>query len=115
MAWTTSERQYCEQAVGQFVERARPPEALRAQVDLAFRLAGQSVELFEVRPSWRDPGQRLEVPVAKATWKGRTAHWQVFWHRADGRWHPYAPTPRVGTIEAFLALVEQDAHACFRG
>ena len=78
MTWSASERQHCEQAVGQFVERTRPPVTVRAQVDLGFRLAGQSVELFEVRASWRDPGQRLEVSVAKATWKGRAAYWQVF-------------------------------------
>jgi hypothetical protein len=35
--------------------------------------------------------------------------------RADLKWHKYPPKPEVPTIEAFLALVEEDEYACFYG
>src|ERR1022692_3564693 len=40
----------CEKLVVQFIEKRRPPPRIRSQVDLAFRINGQSVEIFEVRP-----------------------------------------------------------------
>ena len=115
MALSDAESKHCEKIVGQFVERARPPAALRAQVDLSFRIAGQSVELFEVRRHWQDPGKPIEVPVAKATFDRGGGFWKLFWRKSDLKWHSYKPAPRVPTIEAFLALVEQDEHACFYG
>ena len=115
MALSESEAKHCEKVVGHFIERARPPASLRAEVDLSFRMVGQSVELFEVRRHWRKPGGSMEVPVAKATFDRGGGNWQVFWRPCDLRWHSYEPTPRVPTIAAFLALVEQEAHACFYG
>ena len=115
MALSESESKRCEKVVGQFVERTRPPASLRAEVDLSFRIVGQSVELFEVRRHWRDLGKAMEVPVAKATFDRSSGNWKVFWRRSDLKWHAYKPVPRVKTIEAFLALVEQDTHACFYG
>ncbi len=115
MALSASEAKRCEKVVAQFVERTRPPASLRAEVDLSFRITGQSVELFEVRRHWQDPGKTMEVPIAKATFDRSSRTWKVFWRRADLRWHSYQPVPRVPTIEAFLVLVEQDEHACFYG
>jgi hypothetical protein len=40
---------------------------------------------------------------------------QVFRKRADLKWHGYPPTPCVGSIEKFLALVAEDKHGCFFG
>ena len=44
----------CEKLVSKFIERRRPPAHIRAKLDLSFRISGQSVEIFEVRPNWRD-------------------------------------------------------------
>ena len=115
MALSESEAKHCEKVVAQFVERTRPPAPLRAEVDLSFRIVGQSVELFEVRRHWQDPGKTMEVPVAKTTFDRSGGGWKVFWRQSDLKWHSYKPVPRVPTIEAFLALIEQDAHACFYG
>lgn len=38
-----------EKIVGQFIEKRRPPAHVRNQVDLAFRIEGQSVIIFEIR------------------------------------------------------------------
>jgi len=31
------------------------------------------------------------------------------------KWHSYDPMPQVGSLEKFLALVEEDQHGCFYG
>jgi Protein of unknown function (DUF3024) len=116
MAFSEFEHRRLEKVVGTFVEERRPPPHIRPKLDLRFRISGQSVELFEVRPRWQgEPGEIMESPVAKATYvKARNA-WRLYWMRADLKWHAYPPAPRVPSIEAFLDLVGADEHACFFG
>jgi len=109
------ERKRIEKAVAAFVARRRPPAHLRDQLDLSFRFDGRSVEIFEIRPRWNDPEQRVEEAIAKARYLKSRGTWLVYWQRADLKWHKYAPVPEVKTIEAFLRLVDEDAHACFFG
>ena len=113
MAFTTFETRRLEKIVGAFVEQRRPPPHIRPKLDFAFRIAGQSVELFEVRPRYL--GAPAEQPVAKATYVKTSGLWRVFWMRADLKWHAYPPAPHVDRIEQFLALVDADEHACFFG
>ena len=116
MAFDEIQTQRIKNVVCAYVERHRPPASIRAQVDLAFRLTGQSVELFEIRPPFQgSPGEILELPFAKATFVRTSSTWRVFWRRADLKWHAYPPEPHVESVERFLYLVEQDSHACFRG
>lgn len=115
MAFSELERKRIEKTVGRFIETHRPPPAIRSQLDLKFRLQGQSVELFEIRPVWDNPSQKMESPVAKATYVKAQNIWKVYWMRADLKWHGYPPAPEVATLDAFLALVAEDKHACFFG
>lgn len=115
MAFTELETKRIEKTVKGYVERRRPPLHVRPQLDTGFRVTGQSVEIFEIRPAWRDPGTLLEHPVARATFIRKQAVWKVFWRRADSKWHGYTPAPTVETIEEFLELLEADQHACFWG
>lgn len=115
MAFSEFEIRKYEKIVGQFIEKRRPPSHIRSQVDLAFRVDGQSVEIFEVRPAWREPEKKMEHPVAKATYDKTQCIWRIYWQRADLKWHCYEPNPEVGTIEDFIALVDKDENACFFG
>jgi len=115
MAFSDLEARRIEKAVDAFVQKRRPPVHIRPKLDIGFRLSGQSVEIFEIRPAWDRPQEIIERPVAKATFVGTRGVWKVFWKRADLKWHSYAPVPAVGTIDKFLELVEKDPHACFWG
>lgn len=116
MALSEIEQARVAKIVGAFIEARRPPPHIRSELDLAFRIAGQSVEIFEIRPRWQGgPGETMEHPIAKATFNKSRMLWNVFWQRADLKWHAYQPMPQVGTIEKFLALVAEDRHACFFG
>ena len=115
MALNDIERKRVENTVKAFVEKHRPTPHIRPELDLGFRVAGQSVELFEVRPVWRRPHEKMEHPVAKATFVRRQAIWTVYWQRADLKWHSYEPLPEVAELEEFLAAVAKDEYACFWG
>lgn len=116
MAFTQFELARINKVVGAFISERRPPPHIRPKLDLAYRLKGQSVEIFEVRPRWRGaPGEIMEQSVAKATYLKTRGIWRVYWQRADLKWHSYEPVPEVGSIEKFLVLVGEDKFACFFG
>ena len=115
MALSELEHKRLKKIVGAYVESRRPPPHIRAELDLAFRIEGQSVEIFELRPAWRNPTETLEEPVAKATFVKRTGTWRVYWQRADLKWHRYDPVSETASIEEFLQVVERDEHGCFYG
>ena len=115
MAISEFEIKRYEKIVNQYIDKHRPPEHLRDQVDLAFRIEGQSVFIFEVREVWNRPGEKMESPIAKATFVKKKKSWKIYWQRADLKWHRYEPTPEVKTIEEFLTVVEEDDYCCFWG
>lgn len=95
--------------------KRRPPLRLRDKVREGQRIEGYEIELFLVRPRFSDPTQEIEESIAKARYVKSRNVWQVFWKRADLKWHRYAPQPEVKSLESFLRLVDQDANGCFWG
>lgn len=104
-----------ESALRRFLAKRRPPPEIRNQIDLAYRIDGQSIELFERRPRFRRPEEIAERPLAKATYVRKRNVWNVFWRRADLKWHRYEPRPEVVSVDDFLRVVDNDAYACFFG
>jgi hypothetical protein len=88
---------------------------MRHQLDLSYRIENQSIEIFSVRPHWKNPDEVMEESHAKTTFVKTKGIWNVFWKRADLKWHTYTPAPRVRFFEDFLALVLQDEKNCFFG
>ena len=52
-----------------FIERKRPPENIRHQIDLSYKIENQSIIVFELRPVWNDPGKIMESNIAKITYE----------------------------------------------
>lgn len=115
MAFNDLERKRVERAMEGFLKRRRPPPSIRPELDVGYRISGQSVEIFEIRPRFRQPSKQMEHPVAKATFVRTRAVWKVFWMRADLKWHGYDPVSTVGTIDKFLEVVDLDQYGCFLG
>ena len=105
----------CEKELEKFLKERRPPARVRAQVDLGYRITGQSVEIFEVRPSFRDPSEKTEIVIAKTTYVKSQKVWKVYWMRQDLKWHSYPPAPQVRHFGEFLTLVKEDENGCFFG
>jgi hypothetical protein len=109
------ETKMAESALRRFLAKRRPPPEIRNQVDLAYRIDGLSLELFELRRRFLRPEEVAEHPIAKATYVRKANVWNVFWMRPDLKWHRYEPTPQVASVDDFLLLVDRDPHACFFG
>ena len=115
MTFNELELKKIEKALSAFLAKRRPPAHARKQLDLGYKLSGQSVELIEIRPQWDDPNEIHEHPFAKATYVKAQNVWKVYWRRADLKWHQYEPVPTVISIEKFLDVVDADSYACFFG
>jgi len=116
MAISEIETKRYEKIVARYIEGRRPTPHIRPQLDFGFRITNQSVEIFEIRPVWKGaPGEKIELPVAKATYVKRHDLWKLFWQRADLKWHRYDPDATVDSLEEFLAVVERDEYCCFYG
>jgi hypothetical protein len=98
-----------------YVAGIRPPEHIREKVDISYKIDNQSIILYEIRPAFTRPGQKVELFYAKATYVKSTDKWKVYWMRASGKWNVYDPMPEVGSLKDFVGLVEEDAYHCFKG
>ena len=115
MAFSELEMKRCERDIARFMGRRRPPPHIRPQLDLGYRITGQSIELFEIRPHWDQKFEKLETPVAKATFVRTQNIWRIYWMRKDLRWHAYEPSSEARSLEEFLAVVDRDEYCCFFG
>jgi len=83
---------------------------MRDKLDFGYRQEGQSVEIFEIRPVWNDPSEKMESSIAKATYVKSKNQWKVYWMRADLKWHGYEPCRIVKNLEEFLQVVDEDQY-----
>ncbi len=103
------------EAMENFLERIRPRKEIRPELDYGYKIEGQSILIFEIRPRWNKPEIILEDPFAKTTFVKAKKYWKVFWMRANLKWYPYSPMPVVKTIHKFIKIVEEDEYHCFFG
>jgi hypothetical protein len=101
--------------LGTYIARIRPPENIRPQLDIAYKIVGQSVFIIEIRPQFNNPDKKIEIEVAKTTFIKASNHWKVFWLRSTLKWESYQPQPIVKSIEGFIEIVEKDEFGCFWG
>jgi len=93
----------------------RPPLALRDKIREGQRFAGQSIELFFVRPAFERPGEHTEDAIAKVQYVRTCDVWRLFWKRADGKWHRYPPCPEAVSLSSALRAINEDTNGCFFG
>ncbi|RCR70726.1 DUF3024 domain-containing protein [Larkinella punicea] len=98
-----------------YIEKVRPPENIRKQLDLSYRIEDQSVILTEIRPIWNNPSESAEYSYAKATFIKSKNVWKIFWLRANLKWYSYEPMPEVSTLKEFLEIIDEDDYHCFKG
>lgn len=103
------------EALENYIEKIRPEEALRDKVDVAYKIENQSIIIYEIRPSFRQPKQKIESLVAKATFVKAKDYYKVFWLQSDLKWHSYKPLPTVKSIRDFIHVVSEDQYGCFWG
>jgi len=104
-----------EKLVGNFVKSRRPEPSIKDQLDISFRIKGQSFEIFEVRPRRDKTSIKLEISVAKATYVKPTKEWKLYWKRADMKWHRYEPFGDSESLNEVLEEIDQDEYGYFWG
>jgi Protein of unknown function (DUF3024). len=115
MAFTEIELKRIEKLAQAFLDKRRPPVHLRKELDLGYRVDGNSIIIFEIRPSRNNAEKTIENPVAKAMYIKKSNIWKVYWQRADLKWHGYEPDPEVNALEEFFKIVDEDEYCCFWG
>ncbi|NLY74895.1 MAG: DUF3024 domain-containing protein [Firmicutes bacterium] len=115
MAFSELEIKRIQKLADSFLEKRRPPVHLRKELDLGYRIDGNSIVIFEIRPLWNNPEKIIEVPVAKTTYVKKNDVWKIYWQRADLKWHGYKPDPEVKTLDEFFRIVDEDEFGCFWG
>jgi hypothetical protein len=90
-----------------------PPQA-KDELKVVVQFEAYDAILLEARPSYRDPEQWLERPIAKFTFVGTTKTWRLFCLRRDGNWHSYEPLPESPDLATLVAEVRADPTGIFR-
>lgn len=98
-----------------FWSRRRPPLHLRNEVREGQRFTGQSIELFIARPAFERPGEFIEESIAKIRYVRTSTVWEIFWKRADLKWHRYPTIPEADSLTDALRIIDEDANCCFFG
>ncbi len=114
MAFNELEKDEIDIELTKFIEKRRPPENLREQVDLAYKVDKQNVLIYEIRKNFQTKAM-IDMPIAKATYVMKDSIWKIYWQRADLKWHLYEPAKEVKSIRYFLKVVDEDKFGCFWG
>lgn len=115
MAFSDFERGVNLAALKRFIEKRRPPEHIRAQLDVGYAIAGHTVDIFEIRPDWQDKTATRHTPVARVRFVRSKELWILYWMRRDLKWHSYEPDHLHSTLASALKTIDADAYCCFFG
>ncbi len=97
---------YCEATV---------PQRVRDKVRLSFRIEGNVIDLFELRPRFRAPRQWQEESVARFRYVQSHRVWRLYCQYRDLRWHEYEPLFEARSFEELLTEVDKDPTGIFWG
>lgn len=98
-----------------YLEKVRPEEAIRDQLDIGYKITGQSVEIFEIRPRPDNSSLKQYPSIAKTTFIKSKGHWKLFWMRADLKWHGYKPNLYLKNLKKVVEIIDKDEFGCFYG
>ena len=115
MAFTEFESRVNETAIAAFMARRRPPEHIRPRLDLAYEQKGQVFEFFSIYPGLGAKKTLIHNPVARIRFIRTQDIWQLYWKRADMKWHLYEPSHQHTTLASALQTVDEDKYCCFWG
>jgi hypothetical protein len=115
MAFTEFESRINNAAIEAFMARRRPPLHIRPRLDLEFVQKGQAYEFVSVYPGMGNNAPLIRNPVARIKFVRTQDFWQLYWQRADMKWHLYEPAHQHTTLASALKTVDEDKYCCFWG
>jgi Protein of unknown function (DUF3024) len=115
MAFNERERAANHAALKWFLSRHEAPEHLKEQLDFGYAIVGHTVDIFEVRPDWKDKKTTTHTPVARMKYVRTQDEWRLYWMRGNLKWYLYEPAPVHDSLQDALAVVDEDHYGCFFG
>jgi len=98
-----------------FMNKRRPPEEIRDQLDLGYQLENNCLELYQIRSIWNKKEERVKSYLARAKYIKSRNIWKIYWKRSSGNWELYEPVEEVSELSEFLKIVDEDKYGCFWG
>lgn len=95
-------------AIGNYIESKRPPVKVRHLADLAYKIEGADVIIYDIRD------QKTERNIAKVTFVPDDKSWNVFRMKTN-QWHRYEKCESVANITDFVNLLKKDEAGYFWG
>lgn len=105
-----------EVIVKNFIETLRPEDLeIRKELDFGYFYDGKSFEIFEIRPRWDKPEEKMNNSFAKFKYVKSKNKWKLYWMRGNLKWDLYEEFPSNVTLENVLKIMNEDKHGCFYG
>jgi hypothetical protein len=114
VAFSDSECEAIDKALAGFCERHSLPD-IADQLRTTYDIDRLAVIVYEERPGWRGAGEWMRTPIARFRYVRRQDEWELYWMRADFKWHFYEPAGRVRRLSMLVRDVERDEYGCFFG
>jgi len=99
-------RPYCQ---------SRVPPHVRDKLRVDFKFRGNSVTLFEERPTYFDPETWVDVVVAQFRYNPKSREWTLYCADRNSKWHLFAEVEPSKDFERLLQEVDEDSTGIFWG
>lgn len=115
MAFNDLELASIKRSTVAYTKKHGPPAHIQKQLSWDWVIDKQNVLLYEVGPHWQDANKLIRNECVKVTFVRTKNIWQVYWMRADLKWHSYEPNLVVSSFDDFLDVLQADEYGCFFG
>ncbi len=101
------ERRKADKVLGAYcTERTNP--AVRAQLEIVYRLEGNYAYISERRPDWRDSSIVRDHDVAKFRFVVNRRVWTLYWLDRNLEWHLFPDCAPARDIGQLLPVVDSE-------
>lgn len=107
-------RELIETKLSHYCKNKVPAHA-RKEVRVDFSIRGNSVTLFEQRPSFLDPITWTKNTRAQFRYNPATGYWTLYWPDRNDRWREYMDMDPTKNFEMIIEEVEADPIGIFWG
>lgn len=106
---------FSEIQIKSYIEKIRPPQEIRDEVDVWYSFKNNIIEIFEIRPDWNDENIKINLPIARTRYNSNSKKWRIYWINSQDKWLPYKPNPEVSKFSDFIEILKKDKNNCFWG
>ena len=115
MAFSELELKMIDSTVGELCRR-RSPAQFADQLRFVYDIDGHAVSIWEERPPWDGrPGDWTRMGIARFRFFRSRGEWQLYWMRADLKWHVFEPEPLRRRLATLVKVVEDNPYGAFFG